>query len=95
VANELYKQREWMHYQYVQKRRNLTDIAKILHNQYGVKVSSQTIYNWAKKFDLLKYRGKGRNLKPQVSNPQLKAQQSLNKIRKQQITKNIRNQRYK
>lgn len=41
---------------------NLTDIVKLIEKDYGIQVSAQTIYNWVKKYDLLKYRGKGRNL---------------------------------
>lgn len=41
---------------------NMTDIVKLLEKNYNVKVSPQSIYNWCKKYDLLKYRGKGRNL---------------------------------
>lgn len=61
-----YKDRAWLFEQYVKKRRNLTDIAEILKNQYNVKVTPQTIYNWCQKYDLLKYRGKGRKLTRQV-----------------------------
>lgn len=41
---------------------NLTDICKVLQQSYGITVSPQAIYNWVKKYDLLKFRGKGRNL---------------------------------
>jgi len=47
---------------YVKKRMNLTDICKHLKNTYSIEVTPQAVYNWVKKYDLLKYRGKGRNL---------------------------------
>lgn len=47
---------------YVKKRMNLTDICKHLKNTYNIEVTPQAVYNWVKKYDLLKYRGKGRNL---------------------------------
>jgi hypothetical protein len=60
---ETYRDREWFYYHYVQKRMKLTDIQKLLHEKYNVVISPQALYNWAKKHDLLKYRGRGRNLK--------------------------------
>jgi IS30 family transposase len=47
---------------YVKRRMNLTDICKHLKKNYNITVTPQAIYNWIKKYDLLKYRGKGRNL---------------------------------
>lgn len=41
---------------------NLTDICKVLQQSYGISVTPQAVYNWCKKYDLLKFRGKGRNL---------------------------------
>lgn len=41
---------------------NLTDICKILKQSYGITITPQALYNWVKKYDLLKFRGKGRNL---------------------------------
>jgi hypothetical protein len=63
---EPYKDKGWLYDQYVKKRRNLTDICEILKNSYNVEVTPQTVYNWCEKYDLLKYRGKGRNLKKHV-----------------------------
>ncbi len=63
MPNEPYKDVIWLRKHYVSDRRKLTDIQKILHDQYAVDVTVQTLYNWCKKFDLLKFRGKGRNLK--------------------------------
>lgn len=62
MAEEPYKQREWLYEHYVKKRMNLTDICKTLKQSYGIEVTPQAIYNWCKKYDLLKFRGKGRNL---------------------------------
>lgn len=42
---------------------NLTDICKLLQQSYNITITPQALYNWVKKYDLLKYRGKGRNLK--------------------------------
>lgn len=42
---------------------NLTDICKLLRKNYNIEITPQALYNWVKKYDLLKYRGKGRNLK--------------------------------
>ncbi len=64
MANEPYKDRDWMYFHYVNKRMKLTDIQKMLNERHGIEISPQSLYNWCKKFDLLKYRGKGRNLKP-------------------------------
>ena len=47
---------------YVKRRMNLTDICKHLENSFNIKVTPQAVYNWVKKYDLLKFRGKGRNL---------------------------------
>ena len=62
MADEPYKDRTWLYEHYVKKRMNLTDIVKVLQQSYGISVTSQAIYNWCKKYDLLKFRGKGRNL---------------------------------
>jgi hypothetical protein len=62
MADEPYKQKEWLYEHYVKKRMNLTDIVKVLKQSYNIDVTPQAIYNWCKKYDLLKYRGKGRNL---------------------------------
>lgn len=62
MALEPYKDKSFLYEHYVTKRMNLTDIVKLIEKNYNITVSSQTIYNWVKKYDLLKYRGKGRNL---------------------------------
>ena len=61
-ASTTYKDREWLYEHYVKKRMNLSDIAKRLKKGYGIEVTPQAIYNWCKKYDLLKYRGKGRKM---------------------------------
>lgn len=73
---------------YVKKRMNLTDIVKLLEKNYNVKVSPQAIYNWCKKYDLLKFRGKGRNLssgRPQraKSPAQIQSEQRKRQMRKE------------
>lgn len=62
MALEPYKDKAFLYTHYVEKRMNLTDIVKLIEKNYGMKVSPQTLYNWVKKYDLLKYRGKGRTL---------------------------------
>jgi len=57
---EIYKDREWLYTHYVKKRMNLKDIVDLLAKNYNVKISTQGLYNWLEKYDLLKYRGKGR-----------------------------------
>lgn len=62
MANEPYKDKEFLYEMYVKRRMNLTDICKHLEKNYNIKVTPQALYNWVKKYDLLKFRGKGRNL---------------------------------
>jgi hypothetical protein len=62
MGNEPYKDKQFLYEMYVKKRMNLTDICKHLENNYNIKITPQALYNWVKKYDLLKYRGKGRNL---------------------------------
>ena len=54
-----YQDRALMYELYVKRRMTMTQIHKFLEEKYGYDGSSQTIYNWLKRFDLLKYRGKG------------------------------------
>lgn len=63
MAMEPYKDKQFLYEMYVKRRMNLTDICKHLQNTYNISVTPQAVYNWVKKYDLLKYRGKGRNLK--------------------------------
>jgi len=60
---EPYKQKEWLYAHYVQKRMNLKDIQKLLKDSYNVSITVQALYNWVERYDLLKFRGKGRNLR--------------------------------
>ena len=62
MALEPYKDKTWLYEHYVKKRMNLTDIVKLLKQTYNVEISPQGLYNWCSKYDLLKFRGKGRNL---------------------------------
>lgn len=88
MALEPYKDKAFLYEHYVRKRMNLTDIVKLLEKNYNIKVSPQAVYNWCKKYDLLKFRGKGRNLsagraaRPK-SQAQLVAEQRKKQIRKQ------------
>jgi transposase len=69
VAVDIYKDREWLYNMYVKKRMNLKDIVLILDKQYNVKISTQGLYNWLEKYDLLKYRGKGKKRNANLQKP--------------------------
>lgn len=56
MGYKLYADKDYLYKEYVLKRRNLKDIAE------EFSVTEMTVYNWAKQHDLLKFRGKGRNL---------------------------------
>lgn len=62
MAMEPYKDKQWLYDMYVKRRMNLTDICKKLKDSYNIEVTPQAVYNWVSKYDLLKYRGKGRSL---------------------------------
>lgn len=63
---------------------NLTDICKHLKNTYSIEVTPQAVYNWVKKYDLLKYRGKGRNLsQTSMRRPKSPMQQEVEKKRRE------------
>lgn len=62
MALEPYKDREWLYHHYVKKRMNLKDIVEILEKRYNIRITTQALYNWVAKYDLLKYRGKGRKI---------------------------------
>jgi hypothetical protein len=62
MALEPYKQKDWLYHHYVQKRMNLKDIVALLEKNYGMKITPQAVYNWLVKYDLPRYRGKGRKI---------------------------------
>ena len=62
MSLEPYKQKDWLYHHYVQKRMNLKDIVEILEKKYNIRVTPQAVYNWLVKYDLPKYRGKGRKM---------------------------------
>lgn len=64
---EQYKDKAWLYEHYVQKRMNLKDIQHVLKTGYNTSVTVQGLYNWVEKYDLLKYRGKGRKLKAKTT----------------------------
>jgi hypothetical protein len=72
---EPYKDKSWLYEHYVKKRMNLTDIVKVLKQTYNIEISPQGLYNWCKKYDLLKFRGKGRNLAVTSKRPKSPMQQ--------------------
>lgn len=59
---KIYQDKDFLYEHYVRRRMNLTDICKMMEEKYNTKISTQALYNWIKKYDLLKYRGKGRKL---------------------------------
>jgi transposase-like protein len=87
MANEPYKDKAFLYDMYVQRRMNLTDICKHLKDSYNIEVTPQAIYNWVKKYDLLKFRGKGRSLTnagpKRVKSPaQIEAEKRKRELRK-------------
>ena len=60
---EPYKDKGWLYEHYVKKRMKLTDICKVLKQTHNIEVTPQALYIWCKKYDLLKFKGKGRVLK--------------------------------
>ena len=62
MALEPYKDKSWLYEHYVRKRMNLTDIVKLLKQTYNIDITPQGLYNWCDKYELLRFRGKGRNL---------------------------------
>ena len=80
---EPYKDKGWLYEHYVKKRMNLSDIAKRLDQSHNISISPQALYNWAKKFDLLKYKGKGRNLaNTSMKRPKSKMQTEVEKMKR-------------
>ena len=59
---EPYKDKTTLHTLYVTKRMGIKEMSEYFQKNYNCKVTPQTIYNWLKNYDLLKYRGKGRNI---------------------------------
>lgn len=57
-----YQDKSLLYQLYVVKRMNIKDIAELFKANYNCNATAQTVYNWIKQYDLLKYRGKGRNL---------------------------------
>ena len=85
MALEPYKDKGWLYEHYVKKRMNLSDIAKRLDQSHNITISPQALYNWVKKFDLLKFRGKGRNLaSTSMKRPKSKMQEQVEKQKRRQ-----------
>ena len=91
---EPYKDKGWMYEHYVKKRMNLSDIAKRLDQSHNISITPQALYNWVKKFDLLKFRGKGRNLaSTSMKRPVSKMQKQVEKQkRRRQAEMRLRKQ---
>lgn len=87
MALEPYKDKAFLFEHYVKKRMNLTDIVKLLQKNYNITVTPQAVYNWCKKYDLLKYRGKGRSLSShRPARPKSNAQRAA-EARKKELQK--------
>ena len=87
MALEPYKDKGWLYEHYVKKRMNLAEIAKRLDQSHNITISPQALYNWVKKFDLLKFRGKGRNLSStSMKRPKSKMQEQVEKQKRKQRT---------
>jgi hypothetical protein len=86
MALEPYKDKSWLYEHYVKKRMNLTDVCKLLKQTYNVEITPQGLYNWCKKYDLLKFRGKGRNLSVTSKKPKSPMQQAAER-RKRELRK--------
>lgn len=86
-----YKDKTWLYEHYVKKRMNLTDIVKLLNQTYNIEITPQALYNWCKKYDLLKFRGKGRNLSKGAafSRPQSPMQKLVEARRREQRKMNM------
>jgi hypothetical protein len=86
--SEPYKDKGWLYEHYVQKRMNLTDICKLLKQTYNIEVTPQAVYNWCKKYDLLKFRGKGRNLaSTSMRRPKSPMQEMVDKKKREQMNR--------
>ena len=82
MALEPYKDKSWLYEHYVKKRMNLTDIVKLLKQTYNIEITPQGLYNWCSKYDLLKVRGKGRNLSVTSKKPKSPMQQKAEQIKR-------------
>jgi transposase len=92
---EIYKDREWLYQHYVKKRMNLKDIVEILAKQYNVKITTQGLYNWLEKYDLLKYRGKGKKKNANLQRPKtgVSMGKSPARLRQERMRKAAQNRR--
>ena len=94
MANEPYKDKQFLYEMYVTRRMNLTDICKHLKKSYNIEVTPQAVYNWVKKYDLLKYRGKGRNLNAgRAKPPKSPMQKQVEQKRREMIARNKQKKR--
>lgn len=66
---------------------NLTDVVKLLKQTYNIEITPQGLYNWCKKYDLLKFRGKGRNLRDTSGRKPVSPMLQLAEKRKREIRK--------
>lgn len=95
MANEPYKDKAFLYEMYVQRRMNLTDICEHLKKSYNIEVTPQAIYNWVKKYDLLKFRGKGRSLSNsgKMKRPKSEAQIAAEQRKREMLKRNKLNKK--
>jgi len=80
---------------YVKKRMSLKDITNLLEKNYNEKISPQALYNWLEKYDLLKYRGKGRKrvAGPKRSGSGQQGRKSPAKMQQERVRRNAQARR--
>ena len=89
---KIYQDKDFLYEHYVRRRMNLKDICELMEKKYNTTISTQGLYNWIKKFDLLKYRGKGRKLGANTQKRNaMKMQQNPARLREQRLRKQARN----
>lgn len=91
MALEPYKEKQWLYQHYIVKRMKLKDIAKLLKDTYNITITEQALYNWCKKYDLPRLKGKGRRLGANLQHkgPAKKAVKSPARQRQEQMRKQM------
>lgn len=89
---KIYQDKNWLYEHYVRRRMNLKDICDLMEKNYNTKISTQALYNWIKKYDLLKYRGKGRKLGANTQKKNnIKMAQNPARLREKRMRQQARN----
>ena len=77
MANEIYKNREWLYEHYIKRRMGLLAIQKMLKEKYNIKVSHQTIFNYIQKYELdIMRKGKRRTISGNLGREKVKRKPS-------------------